>query len=145
MILRRAVLIIALAPLFVAAETSESPEALAPPEIDRRMLELEAREVALRVLEGDLRHKIDELTELREAATAAILPQERKKAEQLQTLISFYQAMKPKQAARLLESLSLPLAADVLASMKSRTAGKILNVMDRDRAVVISKRMAGRN
>ncbi|MFQ5513729.1 MAG: MotE family protein [Myxococcota bacterium] len=135
-------LLLLLLPVLLGAD---SPPATEPEATDERMLELEAREAALRVLEEDLARRIEELRELREAAIAAILPQERERAAQLETLISFYQAMKPKQAAKLLEKLPSSLAADVLSAMKSRSAGKILDVMSAERAVVISKLMAGRN
>jgi flagellar motility protein MotE (MotC chaperone) len=134
--------LLVLLPLLTAADRPESPQV---DEVDKKVLELEAREAALRVLEEDLSRKIEELKELREAAVAAILPKEQQTEEQLQTLIKFYQAMKPKNAARLLEKLPAPLAAKLLSAMQSRSAGKILNVMTTDRAVVISRMMAGRN
>jgi len=138
---RHLICLMALLPLLLAADEPESPEIN---KVETRMLELEAREAALRVLEEDILEKIEELKKLREAAVAAILPEEQEKAEQLQTLIKFYQAMKPKNAARLLEKLPPRLAARLLGAMQSRTAGKILNVMNTDRAVVISKLMAER-
>ena len=139
---RHLICLMAFLPLLLAADEPESPEVN---KVETRMLELEAREAALRVLEEDILEKIEELKKLREAAVAAILPEEQEQAEQLQTLIKFYQAMKPKNAARLLEKLPPRLAARLLGAMQSRTAGKILNVMNTDRAVVISKLMAERN
>ncbi len=134
-----------LLPLLIGADDTDAPNLpLKPAQIDKRMLELEAREAALRLLEGDIAAKVEELKQLREAATAAILPRERRRSEQLKTLISFYQSMRPKQAARLLEQLPASLAAEVLSAMKSRSAGKVLDVMDATRAVAISKLMAGK-
>jgi flagellar motility protein MotE (MotC chaperone) len=128
-----------LLPLLLAADTPK----VAPERLAKQLLELEVRETALRELEQDLNQKIQTLEELRQQTLAIILPGEKERQGQLDTLIKFYQAMKPQSAARLLEKLPTPLAADVLSSMKSRGAGKILNVMNADKAVQISKLMAG--
>jgi flagellar motility protein MotE (MotC chaperone) len=128
-----------LLPLLLAADTPK----VAPERLAKQLLELEVRETALRELEQDLNQKIQTLEELRQQTLAVILPGEKERQGQLDTLIKFYQAMKPQSAARLLEKLPTPLAADVLSSMKSRGAGKILNVMNADKAVQISKLMAG--
>ena len=144
---RRLLFLLALTPLLVAAETTEpTPASEAESEdtqVAKQVLELEVREAALRALEEDLNRKIEELKQLRQAAVNIIEPSETSRKEQLQTLISFYQAMKPKNAARLLEKLPVQLAGDVLSAMNSRGAGKILNVMNSDRAVRISTLMAG--
>ncbi len=131
--------LLALLPLLLAADTPK----VAPERLAKQLLELEVRETALRELEQDLNQKIQTLEELRQQTLAVILPGEKERQGQLDTLIKFYQAMKPQSAARLLEKLPTPLAADVLSSMKSRGAGKILNVMNADKAVQISKLMAG--
>ena len=131
--------LLALLPLLLAADTPK----VAPERLAKQLLELEVRETALRELEQDLNQKIQTLEELRQQTLAIILPGEKERQGQLDTLIKFYQAMKPQSAARLLEKLPTPLAADVLSSMKSRGAGKILNVMNADKAVQISKLMAG--
>ncbi len=131
--------LLALLPLLLAAGTPK----VAPERLAKQLLELEVRETALRELEQDLNQKIQTLEELRQQTLAIILPGEKERQGQLDTLIKFYQAMKPQSAARLLEKLPTPLAADVLSSMKSRGAGKILNVMNADKAVQISKLMAG--
>ncbi len=126
-------------PFFVIAQDEES---VADAPFSERAMELESREAALRLLEDDLRKKIEELKELKKQAAVDIEPAETKHKADVDTLIAFYQSMKPKAAAQLLEKLPIGLAADVIGSMKSREAGKILNVMDPDRAVQISRLMA---
>ncbi len=126
-----------------AAEPGDAPSAAAEPSLAVRALELEAREGALRLLEEDLERRLAELAALSAEVSAALAPREEESDRDLKTLISFYQAMKPKSAAQLLEKLPAQLASDVLAAMKIREAGKILNVMAADRAVRISRLMAG--
>ena len=135
--------LLALLPLLLAADTPKVAPENEPERLAKQLLELEVRETALRELEQDLNQKIQTLEELRQQTLAVILPGEKERQGQLDTLVKFYQAMKPQSAARLLEKLPTPLAADVLSSMKSRGAGKILNVMNADKAVQISKLMAG--
>ncbi len=135
--------LLALLPLLLAADTPKVAPENEPERLAKQLLELEVRETALRELEQDLNQKIQTLEELRQQTLAIILPGEKERQGQLDTLIKFYQAMKPQSAARLLEKLPTPLAADVLSSMRSRGAGKILNVMNADKAVQISKLMAG--
>jgi len=143
MAVRQLTFLLALVPLLLAADPSERPHENRAEQTAKKLLELEVRETALRELEEDLNLKIQKLEALRKRAAEVIEPKEQARQEQLQTLIGFYQAMKPQSAARLLEKLPSQLAADVLSSMKSRGAGKILNVMNPERAVRISKLMAG--
>ncbi len=137
----------------LAQETETSLAELqadAPPEeptpdaaaLAERALEIAAREIALRQLEASVRQQIEELTELQRQALLVLEPERAQQAADLKKLVSFYQNMKPKQAAGLLEKLPIDLATKVLSSMKQREAGKILNVMNAARAVQISKRMA---
>ncbi len=135
--------LLALLPLLLAADTPKVAPENEPERLAKQLLELEVRATALRELEQDLDQKIQTLEELRLQAVAVIEPGEKERQGKLATLIKFYQAMKPQSAARLLEKLPTPLAANVLSSMKSRGAGKILNVMNTDTAVRISKLMAG--
>lgn len=143
-----------LTPLSLHAEASQTPsepQAGAPDEITlmdpgavaREALEIEARNQALRLLEDDLRAELEELKQLREQITSHGNPTAGPQPD-LGRLVKFYQAMKPKTAATLLEALPLKLAGDVLASMSPRSAGKILNSIGSERAVQISERMAGR-
>lgn len=138
--MRALVLSVALLPWLAVAAEPAAPEAASDAV---EALELEAREGALRLLQEDLEQRLSELAKLREELSAALTPGEQQSDRELKTLISFYQAMKPKNAAVLLEKLPEQLAADVLSSMKTREAGKILNVMKPDRAVRISRLMAG--
>jgi flagellar motility protein MotE (MotC chaperone) len=107
-------------------------------------LELEARRQALETLEKDLEAKLEALEELRKQAEASLEVQQKARTDDVEKLVKFYQAMKPQNAARLLEELPLDLAVEVLSAMKVREAGKVLNSIKRERAVQISRLMAGK-
>ena len=123
------------------AAPSGQPEGAAD---EKRSLELEAKEAALRTLQADIEAKLVELRELQVAAQETLEPKRKREVEDIQKLVKFYQAMKPVSSAKLLEELPLPLATSVLRAMKPREASKILNVMAAERAVQISRLMAGK-
>lgn len=131
--------LLALLPWLLAAE---APYEAKRDQLAREALELAARESVLRVLEADIGQTLEELEGLHEQVVRVVAPGNAARQERLEILISFYQAMKPKQAARLLEQLPLQLAVEVLGAMQSRGAGKIFDVMKPERAVRISKLMA---
>jgi flagellar motility protein MotE (MotC chaperone) len=142
--MRASELRVGLGALLLLGAAEGAPEsASAPAPKPSAALEAEVREEALRLLESDADAKLAELARLRAELEAQVAPGEQKAARELDTLIQFYQAMKPKNAAALLEKLPAELAADVLGKMKSRQAGKILDAMQPARAVQISRRMAG--
>jgi flagellar motility protein MotE (MotC chaperone) len=125
-----------------AAPDAQPAATPAPPGSDA--LETEVRKQALQLLEADADAKLAELAKLREQLEKQLAPTQQKAERELDTLIQFYQAMKAKKAAALLEKLPAELAADVLGQMKSRQAGKILDAMQPAPAVRISQLMAGR-
>jgi flagellar motility protein MotE (MotC chaperone) len=129
--------------LLVAADEAATESAHAAASAAGDALEIEVRKEALRLLEADAEAKLAELARLRAELEAQLAPATEEVERDLKTLIQFYQAMKPKNAATLLERLPAGLAADVLGAMKSRQAGKILDAMEPARAVRISRLMAG--
>ena len=127
-----------------AQAPAEAPSALAAnDELAARRLEVETREAVLRTLEQDLSRKIDELKKLRDEAVATLTPAQEREKRDVKKLVGFYGAMKPQNAARLLEELPEKQAADVLGAMAPRPAGKILNAMGSERAKQLSLRMLG--
>jgi flagellar motility protein MotE (MotC chaperone) len=130
--------------LLLAAAGAEETAAPAAAPHPQDALEAQVRAQALRLLESDADAKLAELARLREQLEAELAPGEEKAARELDTLIKFYEAMKPKKAAVLLEKLPAGLAAEVLGAMKSRQAGKVLDAMQPAPAVRISQLMAGK-
>ena len=126
----------------MVAFAANDPPAEAEPKLSQEALELEVRQAALEVLAKDTEAKLAELTKLRREMESLLQPAEQEAEKDLTTLIQFYQSMKPKNAAALLEKLPPQLAADLLSAMKSRQAGKILDAMAPPKAVRISRLMA---
>jgi len=57
-------------------------------------------------------------------------------------LTKIYESMKPEEAAPILEKMDDGIVKDILAPMKERQIGAILAVMNRDRAVAVTKLLA---
>src|SRR5262249_21011219 len=131
-----------------AAAPVPEPEPAPPPgpspsELAASALEIEARKAALREVERAVRTQVEELRALRAQALAVLEPERQQREDELTKLVGLYQNMKPKNAAELIEKLPLDLATKVISRMKTRDAGKILNLMGSTRAVQISQQIAG--
>jgi flagellar motility protein MotE (MotC chaperone) len=116
----------------------------------RRQAELEAREKALAAREEKLAlYDQDVTAKLAQLETVAkSLKQEMGRAdgaadEAAQSLAKVYGAMKPAAAAPLLDQLDEATALRILTRMKEKQVGEILPLMNRDRAVVLTRSLAG--
>ena len=77
------------------------------------------------------------------AATVAIADQAADK--DVTRLVSVYEAMKPKDAARLFAEMDPEFAAGFLAKMRPEAAGAVLAGLDPAKAYAITAHLAGRN
>ncbi len=59
--------------------------------------------------------------------------------KRIKGLSRIYEKMESAQAAKLLDQLNEGLAVDILAGMKPKSAGKVLNSMDKVKAARLSK------
>lgn len=62
--------------------------------------------------------------------------------KKLQSLVKIYQSMKPKDAARIFDSLDLPVLMDVMGRMKEANAAIILANMNSERAKLVTVLLA---
>lgn len=97
-------------------------------ELDRREKQAELRQQLLEQTEDRLKQKADEIAQIEASIKALREEQERKKKEELQALVVMYEAMKPKDAARIFDRLDLDILLKVAREMKPR---KMADVMAR--------------
>jgi len=113
-------------------------------ELKKREAELLLREKNLESLEQKVR------ADLKKIETALIRSEEQVgiKRELIEknvnSLVKVYSAMKPQEAATLLESLDQGIAIQIISRMKSKVAGKILGKMNIRVAKHISESIAGK-
>jgi len=113
-------------------------------ELDARERELTTRAERLQVFEKDVTAKITSLEEIErrlqaraKAATAAV-------GAAAESLAKVYGAMKPTDAAPILERLDEPTVLTIFTRMKEKQIGEILPLMSRDKAIALTRALAER-
>ena len=99
---------------------------------------LSLREIELKTLEGEVDKKLAELRELKTELQALVGQKENLQAKRLGDLGKMYEKMDAAQAAELIIELDEGLAVDILARMKSKSVGRILNNIESDKAARLS-------
>ena len=125
-----------------ANETSKRPEKMA--EADWKALkakedELARKERSLRTLEKNLDKKLADLNALEARLKKMIAEADVLKDQKIKHLVGVYTAMKPKNAALVIESLDKDLAVKILSGMRGRNAGEILGFVNPKKAANLSE------
>lgn len=121
-------------------------------ELQTRRTELAERETALAqreeeaaTLARDIAAQLAEL-EAAEARLEGLLAVARTAAEtDIAQLVSVYEAMKPKDTARIFSEMTPDFAAGFLARMQPEVAARVVAALDAEKAYSISVVLAGRN
>jgi flagellar motility protein MotE (MotC chaperone) len=93
----------------------------------------------LKTLEKEVDKKLVELRKAGEEATALLERKSEAENKRLRELSAMYEKMAPEKAATLLAEVEESLAIDILAGMKSKTAGRVLGNMERAKAAKLSQ------
>jgi flagellar motility protein MotE (MotC chaperone) len=92
-------------------------------ELDKRAGDLDTREALLNVTEQRIDQKAKELDTLRQQLQAMVNQGNEAQQAQLDNLVKIYETMKPDEAARIFETLDMPILIGVIQKMKpARTA-----------------------
>lgn len=105
--------------------------------------QLGMREDLLKAAEGRIGGRVDELKAIEERIGVADRTKEEAKRKEIADLARIYEAMKPKDAARVLERLEAPLMADVARLIPPKKLAEIVAKMAPERAEQLSVRLAG--
>jgi len=108
-------------------------------ELKEREKYLENRKMQLVALQDEINKKIASLTRLRNEIKAEMEQEKTNDEKKLKHLIKIYSAMKPVNAASLIEKLNIRLAIKLLSKMKGDTVGGILSFVDVAKAAKISE------
>ena len=93
-----------------------------------------AREALIKAAETRMDEKIAQMTTMRTEIQGLLKQYDEKQEQQVMALVDVYSKMKPKDAARIFDSLELKVLLDVLARMQSRLTAPILAEMNPERA-----------
>lgn len=112
--------------------------------IEQRARELDQREILLKAAESRIDEKVAELEALRQSIEGLLAEHDEETEAQMKSLVKIYEAMKPKDAARIFGQLDLVVLLDVIERMKERKTAPILANMDPERAKTITLELAQR-
>ncbi|GAB5388324.1 MAG: hypothetical protein Alpg2KO_12920 [Alphaproteobacteria bacterium] len=110
--------------------------------LEKRKAELDAREALLAAAESRFEQKRGELEALREEIKDFLRIHDEKQEEQLKSLVKTYETMKPKDAARIFDTLELDVLLEVVTRMKESRIAPVLANMDTKRAQTLTIKMA---
>ncbi len=115
-------------------------------QLDERQRELETRENLLKAADRKLETRINELKELESkpggAASSPEAAAEQQQAQGLKNLVTMYETMKPKEAARVFDKLELAVLVPVVNAMNPRKMAEILAAMSPEAASKLTVELA---
>jgi len=112
--------------------------------LDTRDRDLEMRENLLKAAQMRLEAKVAELKDVEGRINTAMGNRDQAEAQRFKNIVSMYENMKPKDAARIFDRLDLKILVDVSTQMNSRKMSEILAVMSPDAAERLTVELANR-
>ena len=107
--------------------------------LDEREAEINSRELQLKTLEAEVDKKLAALTKVRDELNKLLDEKDDVEDERVSELSLIYEKMSPQKAALLVGDLNQQLAVKLLLGIKKKTAGKILDNLDAETAIALSK------
>lgn len=98
--------------------------------LEGRERELDLREGLLRSAEQRIEARVAELKAIEARIGAAVKAEEEADAERFAALVTMYESMKAKDAARIFNGLEMPVLVRVASQIKARSMAEILAEMD---------------
>lgn len=107
-------------------------------ELDKRERTLVTREALLKAAEQEIERKYQEMAALRTEIEGLLEKQSEEEQKRIQSLVKIYEGMKPKEAARIFDTLDLDVLTNVLSLMSERRLSPILAAMNPERARTVT-------
>ena len=104
-----------------------------------RKAKIDSREMQLKTLQAEVDKKLAAMQQLRDQLVGLLDRKEAAEGERVGELSRIYEKMSPQKAALLIRDLDHQLAVDLLLGIKKKTAGKILDNLDAETAIELSK------
>ena len=112
-------------------------------DLKKREAEIALKEQRLQTLEQKIGQDLKKIDDAIARSQEQIGIQKNLIKKNVEGLVKAYSAMKPQEAATLLEALNEDLAIQILSGMKSKVAGKVFSKLDVKVAKNISEKLAG--
>ena len=113
--------------------------------LEQRSRELDLRENLLKAAERKIEDRIGDLKQAETKADVTGTARARAEQENLRPLVIMYEAMKPKEAARVFEKLDLKVLVPVVLAINPRKMSEILAAMSADSAEKLTTALALRS
>lgn len=113
-------------------------------ELDQRSRDLDMRESLLKATEKRLEAKLEELKGVEARIKTAMGLRDKEEEERFKGIVSMYENMKAKDAARIFDRLDMKILVDVSTAMKPRKMSEILAQMAPDAAERLTVELAQR-
>tara|TARA_B100001123_G_scaffold182552_1_gene209045 strand:- start:2139 stop:2861 length:723 start_codon:yes stop_codon:yes gene_type:complete len=111
-------------------------------DLGRREQQLDQREALLEAAESRFEQKFAELAGLRDQLQVLLKQHDSQQEAQLNSLVKIYESMKPKDAARIFDTLDMDVLLDVVMRMKEARSAAVLAEMTPDRAKEVTLQLA---
>jgi flagellar motility protein MotE (MotC chaperone) len=113
-------------------------------DLEARERELEMRDSLLKAQEKKLDAKLDEVKATETRINAALQKKDETEGARLKSLVTMYENMKPKDAARIFDRLDLRILVDVVGQINPRKMSDILGQMSAEPAEKLTTELATR-
>ncbi|MGV3635725.1 MAG: MotE family protein [Pseudorhodoplanes sp.] len=111
-------------------------------EIEKRQSELDMRDTLLRAAEKKLEERLNELKLAEDRIVAATQQKEEQELHRLKNLVTMYEGMKAKDAAKIFEKLEIKLATEVARLINPRRMSEIMSQMTPEAAQRLTVELA---
>lgn len=111
-------------------------------DIEQREQTIVTREALLRAAEQELDRKYQEMEALRLQIEQLLKDQSDEEKKRIESLVKIYEGMKPKEAARIFDTLDLDVLVNVVSQMSERKLSPILASMEPERARTVTIMLA---
>jgi flagellar motility protein MotE (MotC chaperone) len=113
-------------------------------ELDTRSRELEMRESLLKATEKRLEAKVAEIKDVEARVNTAMGTRDKEEAQRFKDIVTMYENMKPKDAARIMERLDMKILVEVASAIKPAVMASILAQMTPEGAEKLTVELARR-
>lgn len=103
-------------------------------QLDAREKTLSQKQAVLQATEQRIDQKIREMEKMRTELQSIVSQVTEQRLAEIENLVKIYEAMKPKEAARIFQALDMPILLGVLRQMKPARSAPILAEMDPEKA-----------
>ncbi|MCS3731942.1 MULTISPECIES: MotE family protein [Bradyrhizobium] len=113
-------------------------------EIEARQREIDIRESLLKSAEKRIENKVDEMKAVESRISAGQAEQKAAEAQRMKGLVTMYEGMKPKDAARVFDRLEMGVLIEIASAIAPRKMSDIMGLMSPEAAERLTVEMARR-